>query len=234
MNGGDGEVLQGERLCQTVTEIIEWPSQFLKLLPEEGNALLKKSFENGVLVTSHYSGIASVETILAYLCDTAKGDAEDGWNGLRMYSATDINPACRVALAEHGGPEHIFGDLVGAWDVQTQMGLKRAQQQMQQSAEAMPAELLPDVWVRTLENVMMQGTLVEQGWCYKHHRMCKLHTTRPKGWLSMNCAGSTCIDFSTMGLRKREQGSEGVITRVSRKVCDTTWLLCGLAAKGKV
>ena len=198
-NGGD--------LCQNLTEVIEWPAQYIKLLPREGAALLKKTFEQGVLVTSHYSGIASVESMLEYLCDACKAeDVVEDRNGLRMYSASDINASCRVALAEHGGPEHIFGDLLCSWDAQTCGRLLKAEKVLQGSSEALPPESLSDLWVKTLEDAVVDGWLVEKGWCYKHHRMCQLHTTRPSGWLSMNCAGSTCIDFSNMGSRKRERG----------------------------
>ena len=200
------ELEDGGDLCQSLTDVIEWPSQFIKLLPTEGANLMKKTFEQGVLVTSHYSGVASVESMLEYLCEACKENGAENWSGLRMYSASDINPLCRVTLAEHGGPEHIFGDLVAFWDAATCVRLTKAEKLLQQSAEAIPAELLSDVWVKALEDAVQNGRLLEKGWCYKHQRLCKLHTSRPPKWLSLNCAGSTCIDFSNMGARRREQG----------------------------
>ena len=200
-----------ERLCRSLTDLVEWPQQCFKLLPEEGVAVLKKTVQRGVLLSSHYSGIASVETMLEYLNSTAKGMTHDGasWNGFVCYSACDIDASCRIALSVHGGPQHIFGDLLGMWDPLTQSRLQSEAQKMQaqDGVDSRPPEELARAWVAALEAIVSEGHLVERCWCYKHRRYCDLHCVRPSAeWLSMNAAGSTCNDFSAMGSRKRERG----------------------------
>ncbi len=178
-----------------------------------------------VLVTTSYSGIGCAEAALSWIRDAFQ-DAGVSL-AVRFHAATDISAVCRKALASHvpgSRPEHIFGNVedcvpAGAIAAMYAMAAMYRARITARTAAARQAKGMEHASAvrraevqRLGERFLAKATklvaehefdLGATGWCHVHERQCPLAPTRPQSHhaLLLEVAGSTCVAWSSMGLR---------------------------------
>ena len=138
---------------------------------------------------------------------------------LDVFHACDIDSSCRQWLKCHSPctrPRHVFADLLGRYSTLTQARLQeavntaRAQLEPRQAQGSQMDELgveLLDHLLAILDESTMVGGAHERDFCEVHHTACPVWDLRPRpGGLVLNCSGSTCWDFSSLGKARRTFG----------------------------
>ena len=94
---------------KTIKQILNWPSRYMRLLPQEGLGIIATLFhEKGLAMSTNYSGIGMWETAVAYV-----GEALGGAQVTNIH-ACDIDEDCLRVLLQHQGlikPQHVFEHL---------------------------------------------------------------------------------------------------------------------------
>ncbi|MCP4240020.1 MAG: hypothetical protein GY772_05620, partial [bacterium] len=178
-----------------------------------------------VVVTTSYSGIGCAEAALAWIRDAFQ-DAGVSL-ALHFHSATDISAVCRKVLASHvrgSRPEHIFGNVQASVPASTiarleamgaiyreritaRVSAARLAKGMEHASDVRRAEVqrLGDKFAEKATKLLAEHELDlgAIGWCHVHEKECPLapSTARSGRALFLEVAGTTCVAWSSMGLR---------------------------------
>ncbi len=205
----------------TMEDVARFRERFIAQVDAtQASALRHWCRANVVHATSHYSGFGMFEAALAAFLET------DGrMPQLRVFHASDIARACRKALLNHTAqtaPLHIGGDICRRAPPPQQEKLKAC---WQEAGQAWAAELkcliddgshaamikdakqcAADKLLAQLLEVLREAPLLTEDFCYKCKALCPLHghinsrrhPSRSRV-LTVNSAGTTCVDHSSMG-----------------------------------
>ena len=199
-------------LADTLSFVIDIQQHLAKRHPTEA-ALLAKVIEQGICLTTSYSGLGTPELAACVLVE-GHGDAvASGANAkLKVHSASDISPAARELLIENDGPSsplHVFGDVV--------QRLVPADAQRVRAVEAMNLDRHSGArgeedagkgLVNKIRDALDTASFRKECWCYCHDQLCPLNPSRIKEGcqesetteriLHMEVAGVTCTPWSSM------------------------------------
>jgi hypothetical protein len=95
-------------------DVLDLAKTYGKLLAQKCPPTLKVFSEDGIVITSSYSGTGGFEISASEVFESASENAGVQGIPITFYSATESSPIARAALMSHSGktrPRHIFGDL---------------------------------------------------------------------------------------------------------------------------
>jgi hypothetical protein len=193
---------------KTITQILNWPSRYMRLLPQEGLGIIATLFhEKGLAMSTNYSGIGMWETVVAYVGE-ALGGAQ-----VTHFHACDIDEDCLRVLLQHQGlskPQHVFENLENRWPTDVWHELRREEARFDDvlheashsrgDAKSCRQELglqKLQAFARVLDCAQLKDT----DFCLQHRRQCKLFDVdfqrlHRRGGLVIHCGSPTCTDHS--------------------------------------
>ena len=200
-----------------------WPTRFTLALPAECLARLAERARQGICCISEYSGYGSFEVAAQHIQEALRlnGRVDNESVGMVFLRSGDILERCRKALLgshREGGCGCVFGDMLLRSPVELvdkmREDIKESHALMAESIEAgeASAAVLDKVGNALLQKVAsyMFNNVEDQGgnaWCYAHERECAAVKTRQNDeQIMIGGAGITCIDWSSMGQKKRWVG----------------------------
>jgi hypothetical protein len=171
-----------------------------------------------VWCSSSYSGMGCFEAVTRPLTDAAHGFAGCSGPGVGLvpWSASDISKIPRQALLSHSKDtraKHIFGDILERisepWrslavkkQAKTIDQYARLQQKHKGDADydlLGKKKQLGDDMVKALSSLLSQAEWEETGHCYACCQRCPYKPPMQDGDEWLECAGVTCIAWSSMG-----------------------------------
>jgi len=191
----------------TVEEIWDWaPSAIDSLLRscrgETWTENLTNLFRNGLQLNTDFSGMGCPEMALTMVHDAWRarsgGDAaEADSTGVCFWRGSDILPFSRRVLrgprrsesTGRGGPQHVFGDLLGRLPHKARRKLQVAHKLAEQKFDnarassedgAVPPAAVEAVGAKMIEEMItimegVQFSLDATAWCHKCCQQCRVH-----------------------------------------------------------
>ena len=198
---------------QQVMKSIRMADKKMRLKMEEN---LKRNLEDGIVLTSSYSGLGSAEIAASMLQEAA----HNGGNGFHFWSAVDVSRGARVALQQLGGgnskgPDHIFQDIMDRIPTQVRQNLQGILKQKTMRYKAVcnkhgPKSSMAGAAKKSLgmellkeaSALLHKTTFASFAYCLKHKQMCCLNPRldpelQDRLWVEV--AGTVCKPWSTMG-----------------------------------
>ena len=193
---------------KTIKQILNWPSRYMRLLPQEGLGIIATLFhEKGLAMSTNYSGIGMWETAVAYVGE-ALGGAQ-----VTNFHACDIDEDCLRVLLQHQGlskPQHVFENLENRWPTDVLRELRREETRFddvlrEESQSGMDSKSRrQEIGLQKLQafaRVLDSAQLKDTDFCLSHRRQCKLFDVdfqelHRKGGLVIHCGSPTCTDHS--------------------------------------
>ena len=181
------------------------------MLPYSVACAVYRLFQQGISLSTHYSGMGSVETALEFVLQALHDRCSDGDSPLPQVNhchAADSDPQCRLALKAHSGPskpKHVFGDFTNRVPASVMSKLTDAQKELEQQyhdlskvvgrSEAM--ETMMDVVMLTYKTILKDVKVNDEAWCFVHNDLCNTFDIDENS-LHLNFVTPTCVEHSLM------------------------------------
>ena len=197
-----------------VEDLHDWCAYGMRTLGQmdaTATDLLRSAVQNGIWMTTHYSGVGTAEAAMSQVVDAVQCSSGEG--GLVAFSAADVDVGCRSILLAHvppHAPRHVFGDIMGRVPKPVRDSLARLLQD--HKAKAINAgggldaiQRFGAKFVREASGLLrrrVKFTRQSRDWCYKHNKLCRCFPTEAElGTLGLHVevSGSTCVAFSAIG-----------------------------------
>ena len=209
-----------------VAGLFRWPQHFaarLRALFPEGLREIQRKFQQGVFLSSSYSGVGSAEFACSLVEEATKGPhaGETQGCGLLRTRATDSSADCRKLLCCDGAKMScVFGTLEERASPMLVEQLKTLQESYRSRAnrDPRPQNQAFKIWGASFMKEAMdlimkdaaESGLPAEAWCYKHNKACRFNNKLQGNKWSMEIAGVSCTDFSVLGNRYGWLGATAV------------------------
>ena len=181
---------------------------------------MRRLLSRCIVLTTSYSGCVFFEVCLARIYSLL-GIAPDA---LHVYAACDSDPRCQRVLLAHEGPSapsHVQKDLCERWGRGVQCKLLQIQAAFAQQVSALErhggrtyraavAEI-GTAMLDAMDAVMEKATIRRFVKCAKCGRRCPRTPDAPPHSVTMNAAGSICVEFSSRGKGAALTGKTAIV-----------------------
>ena len=235
-----------EEACHgAVGDILEWPDHVAATMDDSFDFTFgtrsqldlvwfpkrstSRNFEpRPIWVTSHYSGLGTVEHCLQRIQDSCDSGTE-----VLLWSAHEIDAAARhMIMSSQHCPLHVFGDLLEQYEDVTVQKMHHTVQALQQRAKQKALactgkDELQAIYREANERCMRKlfeiakkaidsGKVRNTGYCFLHDQQCAFFpdpdTVSASGGVVLEAGGNSCVGFSPQGARGRWLHSSSVAT----------------------
>lgn len=217
---GGGSQKFGRQGPRNLAEIMAWPQNLARDLGRSQQALFSRiqaKLSRGVVLTSSYSGMGTVELAAAMLKDAFAPDS----GSIVVYSVCEASPKARSVLLSHSGPtraRHVFSDVMHFVHKQDRrtletitytrccewMALKSQRPPLSTSELRHEQARIGQTLRCELLDVLESVEFSEKAYCEVHGDYCFLDPMQDPslvGRYHFNVAGNTCTPWSSMGAR---------------------------------
>lgn len=224
-----------EDTYELVQNIIDWPGHvkdyFLDACADHGVEsnlpgwfrMQSNPFAPTLFVTTHYTGLGTVEHCLSRLAAVFKCREPV------FYSGHEIDPAVRGMLMRSGHcPLHLFGDICEQFHPDVTAHMRCVSDVMQGRAEKASAAAKTSAERKHVIDVastrcmlkllaiakqaIVEKKVNQKGWCYKHNAECSFWPTLSEGDKVMEGGGNSCVAFSPQGGHGRWLHRSAIVT----------------------
>ena len=214
--------------------LFRWPEHLaarLGALAPHALREIRNKFQRGLFLSSTYSGVGSAEYACALVAAAAAPEDEDAdaaacqvqapGPGLVCMRATDSSPDCRKLLCcDQAKTSCVFGTLEerACPDLVKRLEALQHSYRSQANRDTRPQNQAFKIWGAAFMKEVMdvirkdaaESGLPSRAWCYKHNHECCFDNKCVDGSWSMEIAGVSCTDFSTLGHRYSWLGATAI------------------------